>query len=143
MSKKLTLLSLAFATSFGLAVQADENAQLVIEGEELTIKTAAPDHLKDSLDEIYSGWVFRSDETQALQLDDFDNPAFVFIDTAMDLFSEVDGAAEKSCESCHEDVEDFKGLRTSMPRVVDGKIQTMEDQINTCQTEQMGADAWK
>ena len=30
------------------------------------------------------GWTFRADETQALQLDDFDNPAFLFLDQAID-----------------------------------------------------------
>lgn len=144
MKKRAFFLSVALATGVAFtAAQADENAQLVIEGETLVTKAAAPAHLKDSLDEIYSGWVFRSKETQSLQLDDFDNPAFVFIDGAMDLYQQVEGTAEKSCQSCHEDVEEFKGLKTKMPRVVDGKIQTMEDQINKCRTEQMGAEAWK
>jgi sulfur-oxidizing protein SoxA len=50
---------------------------------EMIIETAAPDHLEGHLSTIYSGWVFRSDETQAIQSDDFDNPAFIFVDQAM------------------------------------------------------------
>ncbi|MCT4654966.1 MAG: sulfur oxidation c-type cytochrome SoxA [Cohaesibacter sp.] len=144
MRKSAFFLTLALVSgAFTGSALADENAELVIEGETLVTKTAAPAHLKDNLDEIYSGWKFRSSETQALQLDDFDNPAFVFIDSAMDMYQQVEGSAEKSCQSCHENVEDFKGLRTKMPRVVDGKVQTMEDQINKCRTEQMGAEALK
>lgn len=146
MGKRPFLLSLTASACFALAsfaAQADESASLVIDGEELVIKTKAPAHLQENLDEIYSGWVFRSDETQALQLDDFDNPAFVFLDQARDAYELVEGSAEKSCANCHENVEDFKGLRAKMPRVVDGKVQTMEDQINTCRTEQMGAEPWK
>ena len=143
MKKSAFFLTVALASGVAFAAHADDKAQLVIDGETLVTKTAAPAHLKDNLDEIYSGWIFRSKETQALQLDDFDNPAFVFIDGAMDVYQQVEGSADKSCQSCHEDVEAFKGLRTQMPRVVDGKIQTMEDQINKCRTEQMGAEAWK
>ena len=147
MAKKPLLLSLAFAACFALGAQsgaqADENASLVIDGETLVTKTKAPVHLQDNLDEIYSGWLFRSSETQALQLDDFDNPAFVFVDQAMEAFETAEGTAGKSCADCHANVEDFKGLRTMMPRVKNGKLQTMEDQINSCRTEQMGAKPWK
>ena len=80
---------------------------------------------------------------RSLQLDDFDNPAFVFIDKATEHFDVKEGTANKACADCHANVEDFKGLRTMMPRVKNGKLQTMEDQINQCRTEQMGAEPWK
>lgn len=146
MTRGPLLLPLAAVASLAFSIQtgmADETASLVIDGQEFVTKTKAPAHLQDNLDEIYSGWVFRSDETQALQLDDFDNPAFVFIDQAMEEFENKDGAAGKACADCHENVEDFKGLRASMPRVKNGKLQSMEDQVNQCRTEQMGAEPWK
>ena len=150
MGKGPFLLSLALGTAIAttslvasLAVKAGEDAKLVIEGQEFVTTTKAPEHLQENLDEIYSGWVFRSDETQALQLDDFDNPAFVFIDQAAEAFEVAEGTVEKACSDCHANVEDFKGLRAAMPRVKDGKLQTMEDQINQCRTEQMGAEPWK
>jgi len=119
----------------------DDN--LVINDElEMVTQTAAPAHL-ENVDTIYSGWRFRTDETQALQLDDFDNPAMIFVDQAMDLFNTVDGSEGKSCASCHESVEDFKGLHASMPKVVDGKLVVMEDLINTHRAEAMGAEPWK
>jgi sulfur-oxidizing protein SoxA len=143
---RLTKISaMAMAATLGVAgmVVADEDAVLKIDGEEFVIKTEAPEHL-ENVDTIYSGWVFRSDETQALQMDDFDNPAFVFIDTAMDLYAEADGSEGKACADCHENVEDFAGLAASMPRVTeDGKLQTLTEQVNECRTERMGAEPWK
>ena len=139
--KKLMTSLAALALTVGGA-HAGEDANLSIEGEEMTIRADAPAHL-DNLSEIYSGWVFRSDETQALQIDDFDNPAFVFVDQALDLWDKVDGTEAKACSSCHEDVADFAGLRASMPRVEDGAIVTMENLINECRTDRMGAEPWE
>ena len=95
---------------------AGEDSQLTINEEPFVTSVAAPAHL-ENVDTIFSGWVFRTDETQALQMDDFDNPAFVFIDQAIDSFNTVDGSSGKACASCHESPEVFKGLRASMPRV--------------------------
>ena len=68
---------------------AGEDSQLSVEGQLMVTRVAAPAHM-ENVDEIFSGWVFRTDETQALQMDDFDNPAFVFIDKAIDTFNKVD-----------------------------------------------------
>jgi sulfur-oxidizing protein SoxA len=136
------LMGAACAGMFALSANADEAAKLTVEGEELTIRATAPAHA-ENLDEVMSGWIFRSDETQDMQLDDFDNPGFVFVDQAIDLWTKVDGSEEKSCSSCHEDVEDFAGLRPSLPRVDDGQLVTMENLINECRTDRMGAEPWK
>ncbi|MBG6203583.1 sulfur-oxidizing protein SoxA [Labrenzia sp. EL_13] len=134
-------ISLAVGSLSTTAIAQDSN-ELVIDGETLVTETAAPAHLED-FDTIYSGWRFRSRETQALETDDFDNPAFVFVDQGLDLWEEVDGSAGKACASCHEDVEDFAGLRTQLPRVQDGELVAMEDLVNGCRTERMGAEPWK
>ncbi|MBG6206400.1 sulfur-oxidizing protein SoxA [Labrenzia sp. EL_126] len=128
--------------SLSTAAIAQDSNELVIDGETLVTESAAPAHLED-FDTIYSGWRFRSRETQALETDDFDNPAFVFVDQGLDLWEEVDGSAGKACASCHEDVEDFAGLRTQLPRVQDGELVAMEDLVNGCRTERMGAEPWK
>jgi sulfur-oxidizing protein SoxA len=82
---------------------------------EMIIETAAPDHLQGSLGTIYSGWVFRSDETQAMQSDDFDNPAMIFVDQAMEDFNTVMGSEGNSCASCHTP-EDFEMVRATYPQ---------------------------
>ena len=125
----------------GAALAQDSNT-LNIEGEQMVTEVAAPAHM-ENVDTIYSGWRFRSEETQALEMDDFENPAMVFVDQALDLWDKVEGAEGKACSSCHEDGEDFAGLRPSLPRVENGQLVTMENLVNECRTDRMGADAWK
>lgn len=125
----------------GGAVAQDSNS-LTVEGEEIVTETAAPAHM-ENVDTIYSGWRFRSAETQALQMDDFDNPAFIFVEKGEDLWNMADGSEGKSCASCHENVEDFAGLRTQLPRVDDGELVSMENLVNECRADRMGAEPWK
>lgn len=126
-------------------IHAEEDAKLTINDGELTIQTSAPaSSYQEGLDEVTSGWVYRTKETQALQMDDFDNPSFVFIDKALDLFSEVDGTEGKSCAACHASPEEFAGLTATMPRInSDGELETTIDLINECRVDRMGAEAWK
>ncbi|HHS88926.1 MAG TPA: sulfur oxidation c-type cytochrome SoxA [Rhodobacteraceae bacterium] len=131
----------ALALSAGASL-ADGHEKIEIDGVELILAAPAPAHV-ENLDKVMSGWLFRSAETQALELDDFDNPAFVFIDKGIDLFNKVEGSEGKSCASCHEDVAEFAGLRAQMPRVVDGKVQTLEDIVNDMRVNYMGAEPWK
>ena len=141
LSASLAVLGLAAAP----VTAGPDDDQLVINDElEIVTETEAPAHL-EYVDTIYSGWRFRSDETQALQLDDFDNPAMLTVDKAADNYAAVDGTAGESCASCHDDVESFAGLSATMPKVDEetGKLVTMEDQINECRTERMGAEKWK
>lgn len=127
----------------GTTALAQDNSTLSIEGETLVTETAAPAHL-EGVSTIYSGWRFRTPETQALQIDDFDNPAMIFVDQGIDLFNAVDGSEGKSCASCHTGgPEEFAGLHASMPKVVDGKVIVMEDLINNHRKEAMGAEPWK
>jgi len=142
MKMKHVLPSLVVLALSAGGATADEETTLSIEGETLTIRADAPAHAEE-LDEVISGWVFRSSETQALQLDDFDNPAFVFVDQAIDEWDKVDGTEGKACSSCHENVEDFAGLRTQLPRVDGGQLVTMEELVNECRTDRMGAEPWK
>lgn len=120
-----------------------DSDNLVIEG--VTISTEAPAPADSELDKLYSGWRFRSDETQSLQLDDFENPAFVAVEQAEEQFATVEGSEGKACATCHTDVAEFKGLRAGLPRwdEAKGKPETLEHIINDCRTERMGADPWK
>ncbi|MCI5084616.1 MAG: sulfur oxidation c-type cytochrome SoxA [Rhodovulum sp.] len=134
-------LALTLATG---GAQADDMASLVINGEtEIVTQTGAPAHM-EYVDEIRSGWTFRTSETQSLQMDDFDNPGMIFVDQGMDTWNTVEGSADKSCASCHEGPESLKGLRAELPKWNEdaGKVYTMEMYINDCRTERMGADAY-
>ena len=130
------------ATCLVGGAQAQDQNELMIDGEKMVTEVAAPAHM-ENVDTIYSGWRFRTVETQALEMDDFDNPGFVFVEQAEELWQTADGSAGKACADCHEDVAEFKGLRTKLPRVDDGKLVSMEDLVNGCRTERMGAEPWK
>jgi len=134
----------ALAISLASAVGADigDDEELIVNGEiEMIIETAAPEHLNGHLSTIYSGWVFRSDETQAIQADDFDNPGFIFVDQAMAEFNTVMGSQGNSCASCHT-TGDFEMTRSTYPQWDEeaGTVQTVEMQIIECQTDRMGMD---
>ena len=66
--------------------EADEDTLIVNDELEMVTKAAAPAHLADDLDEVISGWHFRSDETQSLQMDDFDNPGLLAVELAIDAW---------------------------------------------------------
>jgi len=127
------------------ALHADpNNNELVIEGQKLVTELPAPEG--SPLEVIYSGWRFRNAATQQQQTDDFENPAFPLVDVGAELWNKVDGTAGKSCASCHGKAEEsMKGVRAAMPKMhkAAGKPQAMEQHINHCRTERMGAKAWK
>ena len=125
------------------AAQADENASLVVNGQTLVTKLAAPKG--HPLPEILSGWLFRTDETQALQTDDFDNPGFIFVEAGLAAWKKVDGAAGKSCESCHKDIQtSMKGVRAGMPKWNEKakEVWSLENYINDCRENRMQAKPW-
>lgn len=138
----------AFALVLSLPAMAETEPEttdpIVINGGEVELPTAvpAPDHLEGVFDQIYSGWLFRDAETQAMQLDDFENPGLIFVDQGIDDWNTVEGEAGKSCASCHEGIESMEGLRAEVPKVnADGELWAMEDYINDCRTNRMQADA--
>ncbi|MEJ5219295.1 sulfur oxidation c-type cytochrome SoxA [Cognatishimia sp. D5M38] len=140
MQARLWVTSAAIAI-FGSVASAQDASNLMIDGVPMVTEIAAPSHM-ENVDTIYSGWRFRAPETQALEMDDFDNPAFVFVEQAEEIWATEDGSQGKACASCHS-IEDFAGLRATLPRVEDGKLVTLEDLINKSRVEHMGAEPWK
>lgn len=134
--------SLLLASTATVSFADPDEDKLTIEGETIVTDVAAP--ADSPLDRLYSGWRFRSDETQQLQTDDFENPAFAAVEDAIANFEKVEGEAGKSCASCHS-ISDFKGLRAELPRwnAELGKPETLEMIINRSRTEHMKADPWK
>lgn len=129
----------------GLAMSDPDEDSLTINGDiSIVTETDAPAHT-ENLSTIYSGWRFRSDETQAFQMDDFDNPGMIGVENAMVNWETVDGSAGKSCASCHEGPETMAGVRAVYPKWNDekGKVTTIEMEINDCRTTHMGAEKWK
>lgn len=101
---------------------------------------------KSGISEAVSGYWFRTAQTRALQDDDFENPAFIWLEQGEELWTVAEGTENKSCASCHNDAdESMKGVGASYPKFnkESGKLINLEQQINRCRTESMGADAWK
>lgn len=117
--------------------------KLSVEGVEIVTEVEAPEG--HPLDTLYSGWRYRSDETQALQADDFENPAMVAVEYGLELWETAAGPESKSCADCHGDVSELAGLRAVMPKWSDTANQpwALEQWINWSITEHQGAEAWK
>lgn len=127
-----------------MPVAADEDAQLIVNGEiEMITRAPAPDHM-EYVPEVISGWVYRSDETQAIQMDDFENPGMLWVEQARDDFNTVSGTEGNSCASCHDTPESLRGVRATYPQWDEehGTVQTVEMQIDECVTERMGDESW-
>ena len=89
-----------------------------------------------------SGYTYLSEENQQLQDDDFANPGLLWVERGRELWHHVDGAAAKSCASCHDDAADsMHGVRTHYPRFdpARGRLINLEQQINRCREEHMQA----
>jgi len=93
-----------------------------------------------------SGYTFAKPETRAIQDDEFENPAFLWVDYGEELWDTVDGAEEKACTSCHESASDSMAeVGATYPVFAPelGKPINIEQRINQCRTERMGAEPWK
>ena len=110
-----SLVGVALAALLVPGLLMSKQASALPEGvETVKVKPTSEDH---PLDEILSGWHYRSPETQALQEDDFENPAFLWVEQGEELWSTADGAANKSCASCHEDAsETMASTGANMPK---------------------------
>ncbi|MCF6432375.1 sulfur oxidation c-type cytochrome SoxA [Leisingera sp. MMG026] len=144
--KAITAIAAVLALPMAASAGPDDDTLVVNEEIEMVTKTAAPAHIADAMDEVMSGWHFRKDETQSLQMDDFENPAMIFVDQAIDTWSTVEGSEGKSCASCHDDAEEsMVGVRAVYPKWNEtaGEVRTLNMQINDCRENQMGAEKWK
>jgi len=139
---------MAAVAMFALAATpalSDENANLVVNGEiNMTVRAAAPAHM-ENVSEVQSGWLFRANETQQFQMDDFDNPGMIWVDKAAASWSKAEGSEDKSCASCHDDPESMAGVKAVYPKWNEaaGEVRTLELQINDCRENRMGAEPWK
>lgn len=130
----------------GVALAGPDDDTLIINGEtEMTTKAPLPAHMEDlNMDMIMSGWHFRSDETQALEMDDFDNPGMIFVEIGQEQWDTVEGTEGNSCASCHEGADSMAGVRAVYPKWDEtaGEVQTLAMQINDCRESNMGAEPY-
>lgn len=101
---------------------------------------------KYQVGDIRSGYTYRSAETRSLQDDEFENPGMIGVETGEELWSEVDGTEGKSCASCHEDAAvSMATAGATFPKFNEatGKPINIEQRINLCRTDNMGAEPYK
>jgi sulfur-oxidizing protein SoxA len=82
-----------------------------------------------------SSYELMSAENKAMQDDPLLNPAMFWVGDGESLWQQKLGPQNKSCSSCHGDVKkSMRGVATLYPKVIKGKLQTVEGQINQCRT---------
>ncbi|WP_439957687.1 sulfur oxidation c-type cytochrome SoxA [Paracoccus albicereus] len=146
MTKTLRYAGLAVSvlalTAMAAGAQEVVDDQLVVNGEiPIVTEAPAPDYAS-ALGTIRSGWTFRSEDTQMMQADDFDNPGMLGVEAARAAFNSEMGTGGESCASCHDDPESLSTVRGTYPKWDEehGTVQTVEMQVQECQTERMGME---
>lgn len=85
-----------------------------------------------------SGYEYVTDETRAMQDDDFANPGLLAVETGQELFNQVHGKSGKSCASCHgEEGEKFDKASLATYPVYDTEtkqIITLQKRIKNCRS---------
>lgn len=92
-----------------------------------------------------SGYTYAAAETRAMQDDEFENPGYIWVEKGAELWHSTDGSAGKSCMSCHDTAaRAMRDVGTRYPVFASelGKLINLEQRINQCRTERMGAAAW-
>ncbi len=132
-------------SAMGTFAEPADDTLMVNEEIEITVKAPAPEHMSDTgIDNIMSGWLFRSEETREMERDDFDNPGIANVDEARTIWATADGSEGKACADCHNEPEAMAGVRTKMPKYNPEAqdLWSLENYINGCRTNRMGAEEW-
>ena len=109
------------------------------------LKSIPPQDTGNPLRELISGYEFNPLELRSLQDDDFDNPAFMWTAQGEELWSRAEGAAGKSCSSCHNAArQSMRGIAAGYPQYYPPakRVINLEQRINICRREQMKAEPW-
>ena len=82
--------------------------------------------------------------TQALQKDDAQNPAMLWVKDGQSLWSKREGDAAKSCANCHGEISRMRGVATRYPSYSSAqkKVVNLSQRINLCRVEQQRATPW-
>ncbi len=91
-----------------------------------------------------SGFDFMLPATQALQQDDSQNPAMLWVKDGRAQWSKPDGTARKSCADCHGEIVQLRGVAARFPQYVSARqrVVSLSQQINQCRSMQQQAAPW-
>ncbi|MBB4313938.1 sulfur oxidation c-type cytochrome SoxA [Roseospira marina] len=96
--------------------------------------------------DVRSGYTYAGAQTRAMQDDDFQNPAFLWLERGAELWDTAEGAAGKACADCHGDAEEsMADVATHYPIYFEdwGKLMNIEQRINWCRETQMQAEPFE
>jgi sulfur-oxidizing protein SoxA len=100
---------------------------------------AVSDNSKQALQSSYE---LMSAENKAMQDDPSLNPAMFWVGDGQALWDAQAGKSNKSCASCHGDPKkSMRGVATQFPKIIKGRLQTLEGQINQCRVGAQAATA--
>lgn len=98
--------------------------------------------LEASKDTRQSSYELMTTENRAMQDDPNLNPALFWVMDGHSLWKEKTGKKDASCASCHGDSgKKMTGVAAQFPKMMKGKLQTLEGQINQCRISQQAAPA--
>jgi len=91
---------------------------------------------------LQSGYELMSAENKAMQDDSSLNPAMFWVGDGETLWNQPSEKNQKSCASCHADAKkSMRGSASRFPKMIKGKLQTLEGQINQCRVSAQGETA--
>ena len=81
-----------------------------------------------------SGYYFAEPSTREIQDDDFMNPGFLWVEIGKNLWKKnvLIKNESFSCQSCHGDPENMRGISLKYPKVLNEKLINLEQRINMC-----------
>ena len=89
-----------------------------------------------------SSYELMTPENKAMQDDPSLNPAMFWVAEGESLWQTKIGPKNIACASCHSDAKkSMRGVVTQFPKMIKGKLQTLEGQINQCRSTQQGEPA--
>ena len=92
--------------------------------------------------ERQSSYEFMTLENKAMQDDPNLNPAMFWVMDGQSLWNLKSGQNNVACASCHgESGKTMRGVATQFPKIINGKLQTLEGQINQCRVGRQNAPA--
>jgi sulfur-oxidizing protein SoxA len=112
----------------------------------LTLAALSATALALAADERRSGADFMSPATQAMQRDDAQNPAMLWIASGEAHWNATAGSSARSCASCHGDARSsMRGVATRFPALDagSGKVVNLGQRINICRERKQQATPWK
>ena len=91
---------------------------------------------------LQSSYELMSAENKAMQDDPSLNPAMFWVGDGEVLWNQASIKNNQSCASCHGDAKkSMRGTATVFPKMIKGKLQTLEGQINQCRVNAQGNPA--